>query len=84
MPGFERALLEIGDPAIASALGQTHYAMARRTGRSADVVTGTVFDLTPDELQDADRYEIDEYKRIAVVLQSGVQAWVYVDARDAA
>ena len=83
LPGFESAVLEIGDPAVASALGLTHYTMARRTGRESDIISGTVFELTPAELQDADRYEIDAYRRVAVTLQSGLQAWAYVDARDA-
>jgi hypothetical protein len=82
LPGFERALLEIGDPAIMSALGQTHYAIARRTGRSSDRLTGKVFDLTPAELHGADAYETEAYTRVAVVLQSGLHAWAYVDARD--
>lgn len=82
LPGFVQAMLAIEDPAVASSLGQTHYAIARFTGRASDVVIGTVFDVTPDEIQSADEYEIDEYQRVAVTLQSGVLAWVYIDARD--
>jgi len=53
------------------------------TGRESDTVAGTVFQITPQELQNADRYEVAAYKRIAVVLRSGARAWVYVDARHA-
>ena len=28
----------------------------------------------------ADRYEVADYKRIAVRLKSGIEAWVYVSA----
>ena len=81
--GFELAMLPIEDPAVAASLGQTHYAMARFTGRASDVIIGTVFDVTPGEIQGADEYEIDDYKRVAVTLRSGARAWVYIDARDA-
>jgi gamma-glutamylcyclotransferase (GGCT)/AIG2-like uncharacterized protein YtfP len=49
------------------------------TGRGDSRVAGTVFDMTDAELDATDRYEAsDSYGRIAVVLISGRQAWVYV------
>ena len=83
LPEFEQRALKIEDQAEVSTLGQTHYAIARFTGRTSDVIPGTVFAVTADELQSADEYEIAPYKRVAVVLQSGVRAWAYVDARHA-
>jgi hypothetical protein len=83
LPGFEMGSLEIDDPAVAAAIGKTHYAIARFTGRSSDAVSGMVFAVTADEVQRADAYEVPEYKRVAVVLRSGVHAWAYVDARHA-
>jgi gamma-glutamylcyclotransferase (GGCT)/AIG2-like uncharacterized protein YtfP len=51
------------------------------TGMPGDRVGGTVFDITEGELAQADEYEVDDYKRVAVILDSGIQTWVYVDAR---
>jgi len=31
----------------------------------------------------ADEYEVAAYRRVAVTLASGIEAWVYVDARHA-
>ena len=46
-----------------------------------DAVSGTVFEITEQELAAADSYEKDrEYRRILVKLRSGVQAWVYCRA----
>jgi hypothetical protein len=42
--------------------------MARFTGRASDVVSGTVFAVTPDEIQNADKYEVAAVRRVAVVL----------------
>jgi hypothetical protein len=83
LPGFEQGLLAIDDPVVAASLGKTHYAIARFTGRDSDAVAGTVFSVTADEIESADKYEIAEYKRVAVVLRSGVRAWAYVDAQHA-
>jgi hypothetical protein len=55
--------------------------MAKFTGRASDVISGMVFAVTPDEIQNADKYEVAAVKRMAVALQSGLRAWVYVDAR---
>ncbi len=79
--GFELVLLKIEDQRVVAISGTAHHTMARFTGRASDVVPGAVFALTPDEIQNADKYEVAAVKRVAVVLQSGVRAWAYVDAR---
>jgi hypothetical protein len=81
LPGFELGALKIDDETVVAISGQTHHTMATFTGRASDVISGTVFTLTPDEIQNADKYEVTAVKRVAVVLQSGVRAWAYVDAR---
>jgi len=46
-----------------------------------DAVSGTVFEITEQELAAADKYEeVAEYRRISVTLRSGDEAWVYVRA----
>ena len=81
--GFEVVSLEIEDQTVVAISGTAHHTMATFTGRASDVVSGTVFAVTPDEIQHADTYEVAAVKRVAVVLQSGARAWAYVDARDA-
>ncbi len=81
--GFELVLLKIEDQTVVAISGKAHHNMARFTGRASDVVSGTLFAVTPDEIQNADKYEVAAIKRVAVVLQSGVSAWAYVEARDA-
>jgi hypothetical protein len=83
LPRFEKALFKIEDPKVVETSGKTHHPMAKFTGRSADAVAGTVFQITKEELENADRYEVDAYRRIAATLGSGVRAWVYVSARHA-
>ena len=83
LPGFEETLLKIDDQATVVLSGKSSHAIAKFTGRPSDRVSGTVYAVTPEEIQKADKYEVAEYRRVAVVLQSGIRAWVYVDARHA-
>lgn len=45
-----------------------------------DIINGTVFQVTEEELFLADKYEPDGYKRVSVVLESGKAAWIYLVA----
>jgi hypothetical protein len=81
LPGFEQTLIEIEDQATVSLSGKKHHSIVRFTGRASDTVAGTVYEVTPEEIQSADKYEVAAYKRVSAVLQSGRRAWVYVDAR---
>jgi hypothetical protein len=82
LPGFEEVSVEIDDPTTVSLSGKAHHSMATFTGDAADSVAGTVFAVTPEEVRTADKYEVAAYTRVAVLLRSGVRAWVYVDARN--
>jgi gamma-glutamylcyclotransferase (GGCT)/AIG2-like uncharacterized protein YtfP len=82
--GFEQSLVRIEDPQVVAANGKTHHANVTFNGRNDSRVSGTVFEITDAELAAADRYEeVAAYKRIAAMLASGKQAWVYVHARSA-
>jgi hypothetical protein len=83
LPGFELVSLQIEDPAVVAISGKAQHTMAKFTGRASDVVSGTVFAVTRQEVLNADGYEVPAVKRVAVVLQSGTRAWAYVDARHA-
>src|SRR5688572_2704624 len=81
LTGFELVPLKIDDQDVVAISGKAYHTMATFTGRASDVVPGMAFAMTPDEIQNADKYEVADVKRVSVVLQSGVRAWVYVDAR---
>jgi len=81
LPGFEQAMVLIEDRDVVATSGQTHHPILRYSGDPAHRVEGQVFCISPDELAQADRYEVAAYRRVSVRLVSGQQAWVYVDAR---
>ena len=83
LPGFQATPMLIEDPGVISISGKKDNIIAKFTGSDTDQIPGTVYALTSEELQSADRYEIAPYTRVSVLLKSGTQAWVYVDGRHA-
>ena len=79
--GFHQSMVKIEDADVVKTSGKTHHPIVARTGRPDDRVAGTVFEVTQEELAQADRYEVSDYKRVAAQLASGRTAWVYIDAR---
>ena len=80
LPGYATSLFEIKDAGVVKTSGKTHHFMARPTGNPRDEVAGVVFRITAAELAAADTYEVSDYKRVAVHLKSGLEAFVYVGA----
>ena len=78
--GFEQARVLIEDPQVLATSGKTHHPIVRPSADPASRVPGTVFEVTEAEIRSADAYEVSAYRRIAVRLASGAQAFVYVDA----
>lgn len=49
-----------------------------------DFVEGMVFEISGEELLQADKYEVEDYRRISVTLESGKKAWIYISADQSA
>ena len=81
LSGFELASVDIDDDSVVSLTGKSRHVIAKFTGHASDTIPGTVLALTAAEVQQTDSYETAEYLRVSVLLQSGIRAWVYVDAR---
>jgi gamma-glutamylcyclotransferase (GGCT)/AIG2-like uncharacterized protein YtfP len=80
LPGYTQTMVAIDDPHVVATSGKTHHPIIEPGSNPHDEVMGTVFEITALELAAADKYEVSNYRRIAVTLKSGVQAWVYVRA----
>lgn len=80
LPGFEIRDCLISDPNVVNTSGKAIHPIACFTGDAHDGVAGMVFELSQQELDEADNYEVDDYKRVKRILKSGEHAWVYVQA----
>jgi hypothetical protein len=78
LPGYATWPLEITDADVIATSGKTHHLIALPADNPVAEVAGVVFRITTAELAAADTYEVSDYKRIAVRLKSGLEAFVYV------
>lgn len=80
LAGYTLSTVKIKDDAVIQTSGTDIHPILKFTGNPADVVEGTVFEITPAELRQADDYEVAEYLRVEANFKSGIKAWVYVCA----
>lgn len=79
LPEFRIERLRITDPEVIALSGSDEHPVLRRGGNG---VSGSALAVTVDDLEHADRYEVDDYVRIAVTLASGRNAFVYIHRDD--
>ncbi|MFG6403520.1 gamma-glutamylcyclotransferase family protein [Microbacterium sp. P04] len=80
LPGFRLVDIEITDRRVVAVSGSAVHPVLHATGSDLDKVVGTVLTITEDELDAADEYELEHYRRVLLPLASGRDAWVYVSA----
>ncbi|TRX38290.1 gamma-glutamylcyclotransferase family protein [Flavobacterium restrictum] len=62
---------------IEEEFGITHYPIIVETNDPNDTISGILYEITSNDLRQADLYEGLHYKRIEVHLQSNDIVWVY-------
>jgi len=78
LPGYRMTRVPIVDPQRAEVHAATHYANVV-PGTLSEQVSGTLLDVSDEELALVDGYErLDGYARTEVGMASGKRAWVYV------
>ncbi len=82
LPGFRLDMLEITDPQVLATSGQRHHPIVSHSGLAQDQVAGMALQVSLQELQQADGYEVADYQRQLLPLASGRMAWVYVAVAD--
>lgn len=78
LKGYRATAIEIKDEVFLSKGEQKNQLAAVISKDKNDLIQGTVFEITEEELFLADKYEPDNYKRVKVVLESGKEAWIYI------
>lgn len=80
--GFVLTEVEITDELVLAKSGKKYHPMLKKTDNPNDQINGMVFEITDEELAQADAYEVDLYKRVSARFLSGETAWIYADASD--
>lgn len=78
--GYAKETIRIEDADVIAKSGKADHPIVVHTGWGEDRVAGTVFEVSEDDLERADAYEVEAYRRVLAPLASGLKAWVYVDA----
>lgn len=78
LSGYVMSSLVIHDPNVLDKSGENVHPIVHYTGKQVDQVQGHRFLISAEELAQADEYEVDDYERVNVTLQSGEQACAYV------
>ena len=76
--GYRVKIIRIEDLDFVAASGTEAHRDLEFTGDPADYVEGTVYKVTPSELEQADAYEPNGYKRVLVQSRAGRNVWVYL------
>ena len=80
LPGYKIEKLKITDRAVIEKSGTDMHPILVRTREPSDLVSGMVFEITQAELEKADEYEVDDYRRNLAIMSSGTHAWIYCSA----
>lgn len=78
LPGYFLKKVQIKDPDVIAKSGEDVHSIIYFSGNPEDHIAGMVFAISTSELEQADKYEVADYKRVQVKLLSGESAWVYV------
>ncbi|MDG3009661.1 gamma-glutamylcyclotransferase [Rhodococcus sp. D2-41] len=79
--GYSSSELVITDLEVIARSGSDRHPVLRPAAPDARIA-GTVYEISATDLAAADDYEVDDYVRVTVRLDTGEQAWVYVFAED--
>ena len=79
--GYRLELVKITDPAVLAVSKLDMHPILIATDDPVASVDGTVLEVTDEELQRADGYEVADYRRVEARLASGDAAWVYAAAK---
>jgi hypothetical protein len=75
--GYDLKMVEIIDPEVLRKSGEKYHPIIEYTGNAENKVEGVLFTVTEEEILQADKYEVDDYKRIEVEFQSGKNGFIY-------
>jgi hypothetical protein len=76
--GYELKMVEITDPEVLRKSEQKFHPIIEFFGNKNNEVEGMLFEVTDEEIANADDYEVDDYKRIETSFKSGKVGFIYV------
>lgn len=80
LTGYNLKTVTITDQAVIKSSGTDQHPIINYTGLPDDKITGTLYEVSDEELLEADKYEVADYQRIELTFDSGKTGFVYAPA----
>ncbi|ROI06812.1 gamma-glutamylcyclotransferase [Chryseobacterium sp. G0240] len=78
LSGYRLDMIEITDAEVLRKSGQKYHPVLKFSGKEKDRIEGILFEVTENEILQADEYEVDDYQRIETIFKSGKKGFIYV------
>lgn len=78
LKGYVLGQLKITDPDVLAKSEKEFHPIAEISTNNNDQIDGVLFEITQKELDQADAYEVSDYKRIEATFNSGKKGWIYI------
>ncbi|SHG45250.1 Gamma-glutamyl cyclotransferase, AIG2-like [Chryseobacterium oranimense] len=78
LTGYKLGSVEITDPEVLRKSNQQYHPILEFSGNTEDEVEGILFQVTDQEILQADEYEVEDYRRIETVFKSGKSGFIYI------
>lgn len=78
LAGYEIKMLEITDAEVLRKSNQKFHPIIEYTGDLSSKVEGVLFEVTENEILQADTYEVEQYQRVEAVFDSGLVGYIYI------
>ncbi|MDO6801624.1 gamma-glutamylcyclotransferase family protein [Wenyingzhuangia sp. 1_MG-2023] len=78
LKGYKLGKLKITDAEVLAKSEQEFHPIAEISKNNNNQIKGILFEITQEELDQADAYEVSDYKRIEATFASGIKGWIYI------
>lgn len=78
LAGYKIERLKITDATVLAKSNADDHPIAVKSNDIKDVIEGMIFEITEQELQETDKYEVSDYQRVLETFESGRKAWIYI------
>tara|TARA_B110000881_G_C18309594_1_gene381245 strand:+ start:43 stop:357 length:315 start_codon:yes stop_codon:yes gene_type:complete len=68
---YKKKVIKILDQSVINSSGTDKHPIIYYSGNKNDYIKGILFEISKDELLKADTYEVNNYKRVKVIFESG-------------
>lgn len=82
LTGYKVEQVQITDEDVLNVSGKEFHPIAIPTNNQTDQIDGTLYQVSHEELLQADEYEVSDYTRVKEIFASGKSGWIYIQTKN--